>query len=56
MERNLKKRPSIAPSLRILLRPEHSLQNRCRHSGLEEDRLRLESWNVLVKQEFQAFK
>ncbi|CAF2956154.1 unnamed protein product [Rotaria sp. Silwood2] len=51
-----RKRPSISPSLQVLLRHKHYLQNRYRHSRLEEDRLRLRSWNVIVKQEFQALK
>ncbi|CAF4742888.1 unnamed protein product [Rotaria sp. Silwood1] len=50
------KRPSISPSLRILLRHKHYLQNRYRHSKYEEDRLRLRSWNLLVKQEFRALR
>ncbi|CAF1249995.1 unnamed protein product [Rotaria sordida] len=51
-----RKRPSISPSLRILLRHKHYLQNRYRHTKHEEDRLRLRSWNILVKQEFRAYK
>ncbi|CAF3559926.1 unnamed protein product, partial [Rotaria sp. Silwood2] len=51
-----RKRPSISPSLQVLLRHKHYLQNRYRHSRFEEDRLRLRSWNVTVKREFQALK
>ncbi|CAF3851520.1 unnamed protein product [Rotaria sordida] len=51
-----RKRPSISPSLRILLRHKHYLRNRYRHTKHEEDRLRLRSWNILVKQEFRAYK
>ncbi|CAF3137196.1 unnamed protein product, partial [Rotaria sp. Silwood2] len=51
-----RKRPSISPSLQVLLRHKHYLQNRYRHSRFEEDRLRLRSWNVIVKREFQALK
>jgi hypothetical protein len=51
-----RKRPSISLSLRILLRHKHYLQNRYRHIKHEEDRLRLRSWNVLVKQELQAHR
>jgi hypothetical protein len=51
-----RKRPSISPPLRILLRHKHYLQNRYRHSKYEEDRLRLRSWNKLIKQEFQAHR
>jgi hypothetical protein len=51
-----RKRPSISPSLQLLLRHKHYLQNRYRHSRLEEDRLRLRSWNVIVKQEFRTHK
>ena len=49
-------RPSISSSLRILLRHKHYLQNRYRHTKYEEDRLRLRSWNKLVKQEFQTYR
>ncbi|CAF1587707.1 unnamed protein product [Rotaria magnacalcarata] len=49
-----RKRPSISSSLRILIRHKHYLQNRYRHSKYEEDRIRLRSWNILVKKEFQA--
>ena len=49
-------RPSISSSLRILIRHKHYLQNRYRHTKYEEDRLRLNSWKKLVKQEFQAHK
>jgi Endonuclease-reverse transcriptase len=51
-----RKRPSISPSLQILLRHKHYLQNKYRHTKFEEDRLRLRSWNFLVKQEFQAHR
>ncbi|CAF1927041.1 unnamed protein product [Rotaria magnacalcarata] len=49
-----RKCPSISSSLRILIRHKHYLQNRYRHSKYEEDRIRLRSWNILVKKEFQA--
>ncbi|CAF4495506.1 unnamed protein product [Rotaria sp. Silwood2] len=49
-------RPSISSSLRILLRHKHYLQNRYRHTTYEEDRLRLRSWNTLVRLEFQAHR
>ncbi|CAF4343507.1 unnamed protein product, partial [Rotaria magnacalcarata] len=49
-----RKRPSISSSLRILIRHKHYLQNRYRHSKYEEDRIKLRSWNILVKKEFQA--
>ncbi|CAF4437595.1 unnamed protein product [Rotaria socialis] len=51
-----RKRPSISSSLRILIRHKHYLQNRYRHSKYEDDRIRLRSWNILVKQEFQAYR
>ncbi|CAF0858251.1 unnamed protein product [Adineta steineri] len=51
-----RKRPSISPSLRILLRHKHYLQNRYRHTKHEEDRLRLRSWNYLVKHEFKSHR
>lgn len=51
-----RRRPSISPSMRILLRHKHYLQNRYRHSKLEEDRIRLRSWSTLVKHEFQSLR
>ena len=49
-------RPSISPSLRILIRHKHYLQNRYRHTKYEGDRVRLNFWKKLVKLEFQAHK
>jgi hypothetical protein len=51
-----RKRPSISLALRILLRHKHYLQNRYRHTRYEEDRLRLRSWNTLIKYEFKSQK
>ncbi|CAF2053604.1 unnamed protein product [Rotaria magnacalcarata] len=51
-----RKRPSISSSLRILLHHKHYLQNRFRHSKKEEDRLRLRTWNILIKQELRAHR
>ena len=51
-----RKRPSISPSLQVLLHHKHYLQNRYRHSRQEEDRLRLRSWNAIVKREFQSLR
>ncbi|CAF2070985.1 unnamed protein product [Rotaria magnacalcarata] len=51
-----RKRPSIPKSLRILLHHKHYLQNRFRHKRQEEDRLRLRSWNILIKQEFRTHR
>ncbi|CAF3265885.1 unnamed protein product [Rotaria sp. Silwood2] len=51
-----RKRPSIPLSLRILLHHKHYLQNRFRHKKQEEDRLRLQSWNILIKQELRAHR
>ena len=50
------KRPSIPPSLQILLRHKHYLQNRFRRTDFEEDCLRLRSWCYLVRRELQAHK
>ena len=50
------KRPSIPPSLQILLLHKHHLQNKFRRTKLEEDRLRLRSWCYLVRRELQAHK
>ena len=46
-----RKRPSISPSLRILLHHKHHLQNNYRHTKREEDRIRLQAWSVLVKRD-----
>ncbi|CAF3310744.1 unnamed protein product [Rotaria socialis] len=51
------KRPSISSSLRILLHHRHYLQNRFRHSKQKkDDRLRLRTWNIPIKQELRAHR
>ncbi|CAF1277951.1 unnamed protein product [Rotaria magnacalcarata] len=49
-------RPTISPSLRAMLKHKHYLQNKYRHSKLEEDRVRLRSWNKLVQHELKSFR
>ena len=49
-------RPTLSPSLRLLIKHKHYLQNRYRHSRLEVDRLRLRSWEKVLQREFQQFK
>ena len=51
-----RQRPSISPSLRILPRHNHYLQNKYRHTKLEEDRIRVRTWSALVKREFQSYR
>ena len=51
-----KERATLPPSIRILLKHKHHLQNVHRHSKLEEDRLRLRSWQKLVQSEVRQFK
>ena len=49
-----RRRPSIPQALRILLQHKHYLQNIYRHTRLEDDRLRLRSWNSMVRHEFRS--
>ncbi|CAF4285393.1 unnamed protein product [Rotaria sp. Silwood2] len=49
-------RSTISPSLRALLKHKHYLQNKYRHNKLEEDRVRLRSWNKLVQYELKSFR
>ena len=51
-----RKRPTLSPSFRLLIKHKHYLQNKYRHSRLEIDRLRLRSWHKLLQHEFQGFK
>ena len=51
-----RQRPSIPHALPILLQHKHYLQNRYRHTRLEEDRLRLRSWNSMVRHEFRLHR
>ncbi|CAF4548907.1 unnamed protein product [Rotaria socialis] len=47
-------RPALPSSLRLMFKHKHLLQNKYRHSKLEEDRIRLRSWklnNVLPTQQ-----
>ncbi|CAF1404808.1 unnamed protein product, partial [Didymodactylos carnosus] len=46
-------RPSLPPSMRIMIKHKHYLQNRYRHTRLEEDRLRLRSWAKAVQYELK---
>ncbi|CAF2150266.1 unnamed protein product [Rotaria magnacalcarata] len=39
-----------------MLKHKHYLQNKYRHSKLEEDRIRLRSWNKLVQLELNSFR
>lgn len=50
------RRPTLSPSLRILLQHKHYLQNRYRHTRFEDDRLRLRSWCKLVQREFFSMR
>jgi len=51
-----RQRPTLSPSLRLLIKHKHYLQNRYRHSRLEADRLRLRSWEKVLQREFRQFK
>ncbi|CAF4095114.1 unnamed protein product, partial [Rotaria magnacalcarata] len=49
-------RSTLSSSLRLMLKHKHYLQNKYRHSKLEEDRIRLQSWNKLVQYELKSFR
>ncbi|CAF4702751.1 unnamed protein product [Rotaria sp. Silwood2] len=48
-------RPTLSPSFRSILKHKHYLQNKYRHSKLEEDRVRVRSWNKLIQHELKAY-
>jgi hypothetical protein len=54
--KNNRLRPTLSPSLRLLIKHKHYLQNKYRNSKLEVDRLRLQFWEKLLQHEFQQFK
>ncbi|CAF1552707.1 unnamed protein product [Rotaria magnacalcarata] len=49
-------RPTLSSYLRFMLKHKHYLQNKYRHSKLEEDRIRLRSWNKLIQYELKSFR
>ncbi|CAF1041604.1 unnamed protein product [Didymodactylos carnosus] len=51
-----RKRSTIPPSLKLLIKHKHHLQNKYRRSKLEEDRTRLRSWCKLIQHELKLVK
>ncbi|CAF2015281.1 unnamed protein product [Rotaria magnacalcarata] len=49
-------RSTLSSSLRLMLKQKHYLQIKYRHGKLEEDRIRLRSWNKLVQYELKSFR
>ncbi|CAF1254897.1 unnamed protein product [Rotaria magnacalcarata] len=49
-------RSTLSSSLRLMLKKKHYLQIKYRHGKLEEDRIRLRSWNKLVQYELKSFR